>query len=853
MWSKILKWFNVVLCIPTIIGFSIHMMTDSDYRHWIISNVKNPNIYVFIIIAAIIVDVTLLVVCLCIHIHKKKCKQQEEERKRIEEERNRRENLLAEFEFLVTPEDLTPERMGFESKKPGEKPQPGKRPHYPKYIERRLIRGEKEYKSGETPEGIPESRLQDYIAKGKSFAVIGTPTAGKSRTLYETLKKSEDILVMKPRTDKLPSDEALNLCKDKRVVILLDDLEKYAGATLDIKLLQNRLDSLGVKWSLACGCRNGPELGDVRKAKTDIVSKILETIHESVTLRPPDSNEKRQLTNSIFPGENISDQDINDAPTIGLVVLASSITAMRERFKGLSLEHKDCLSAIQLLLLGNVLPLTEERIVAVMEFVYNRKIENLRDILDRLYDQSFLRLGDIPVIPEMAYFRISDPYSVVINSLDLPEKELIFKLVDALERMDDGYGMGSSAVSLGRMGYPEDAIKVYDRMVTKFETYEETELRKHAAMALFNKGAEIRDSVARALFNKGATLGKMDNHVDEIKAYDEVVDRFGEDTDTELRIRVAMALYNKGVALGKMDNTDEEIKAYDEVVERFEDDTDTELRIRVANALYNKGATLGKMDNHVDEIKAYDEVVERFGEDTETELRIQVAKALYNKGVTLGKIEEYDEAIKVYDEVVDRFGEDTETELRIQIAMALFSKGVALGKMDNTDEEIKAYDEVVERFEDDTDTELRIQVAKALYNKGVTLGEMGKHGDAFKVFEEVVERFGEDTDTELRIQVASALYNKGVTLGEMDNHVDEIKAYDEVVERFGEDTDTELRIQVAKALYYKGITFFDQNRLEEAYSAYCSAWGYRDDIDEELFNDLKKAFEILGRDPDSCP
>ena len=56
----------------------------------------------------------------------------------------------------------------------------------------------------------------------------------------------------------------------------------------------------------------------------------------------------------------------------------------------------------------------------------------------------------------------------------------------------------------------------------------------------------MREQVARALFNKGFRLGQLGKSEDEIKVYDDLVERFGADTEAALRDQVARALNSLG-------------------------------------------------------------------------------------------------------------------------------------------------------------------------------------------------------------------------------------------------------------------------------------------------------------------
>jgi thioredoxin 2 len=144
-------------------------------------------------------------------------------------------------------------------------------------------------------------------------------------------------------------------------------------------------------------------------------------------------------------------------------------------------------------------------------------------------------------------------------------------------------------------------------------------------------------------------------------------------------------------ALGR---SEEAVGVFDQVVDRFGEDTELAVRGQAATALVYKGITLGQLDDEPaqgvnnpigvppgpgrqmlgrpdDVMQVYDQVVARFGADTEPAVRGQAATALVNQGVRLGQLGRPDDEMQVYDQVVARFGEDTEPAVRKWAANAV--------------------------------------------------------------------------------------------------------------------------------------------------------------------------------------
>ncbi|MDO9294367.1 tetratricopeptide repeat protein [Bradyrhizobium sp.] len=373
-------------------------------------------------------------------------------------------------------------------------------------------------------------------------------------------------------------------------------------------------------------------------------------------------------------------------------------------------------------------------------------------------------------------------------------ESIIRENTDVRSRIEEGS-------RLGALGRSEEAIAVYDEVVSRFGAAEEPVLR---------------EGVARALVEKGSKLGALGRSEEAIAVNDEVVSRFGDAEQPALREQVGRALFNKGLRLRALGRNEETIAVYDQVVSRFGTAEEPVLREIVARALFNKGLRLGVLGRNEEEIAIYDEVVSRFGTAEETALREQVASAMVNKGVGFGELGRNEEEIAVYDEVVSRFGAAEDGAFREQVARAMVNKGVGLGALGRSEEAIAVYDEVVNRLGTAEETALREQVARALVCKGSRLGALGRSEEEIAVYDEVVSRFETAEEEALREQVAYAMLDKGFTFRALGRTEEAIAVYDEVVSRFGTAEQPVLREQVARALVGKGYALRSLGQNEEA-------------------------------------
>jgi tetratricopeptide (TPR) repeat protein len=312
--------------------------------------------------------------------------------------------------------------------------------------------------------------------------------------------------------------------------------------------------------------------------------------------------------------------------------------------------------------------------------------------------------------------------------------------------------------------------------------------------------SSVDEVVALAGFDLGVVRGDLGRSEDAVRAYEQVVARFGDATEPGLREHVAKALVGKGVSLRALRRFEDELGAYNEVVARFGDATEPALlRELVARALFTRGARLGDLERFEEAVGVYDEVVERFGEASEPAVREQVAFALLGKGLRLGSLERPDEAVGAYDELVARFGDAAEPQLQELAAGALLAKGISLEALARPEEAVGVYDEVVARFGDATEPGLREPVARALAAKSDNLGARGRFEDELNVYDEMVARFGDATEPRLRELVAHALDAKAARLVTLRRFKEAIGIYEEVVTRFDHATEPALRQLVATA------------------------------------------------------
>lgn len=794
-----------------------------------------------------------------------------------------RERLQGEFDLYTTSEALEPEDVGFKTAVPGDAVSQPRRPYYATYIVRTAVPYADRHR--DEPDVVyREDELVAMLVRGESLLLVGVPTEGKTRTLYELVKRTSGCVVVRPKRERSPSDEALALLAGKRVICLLDDINSYAGTPVDLHDFRRRIADCAASCVVAGATRDGPEL-DAVQLRTTPLHQLYESIRQKLWLRRASDRDKQALSQAVRAGGN------HAATTLGSICMSGAYDLMAARFDAFPDGVKDCHRAIQLLAAGGVEPFTHERIGEVVARVFQRSLgpAPLRDHLATMAAQGFLFSAPEvdPVRPEMAY--VAGPaarrfyFADRVVDVDVPQ------LADALFALGDGSGLldiattfylsgdkraalthnslveqlseqhdvdarvrahalYNSGVVLNELDRAEESIATYDALIARYGHALDAALLEPVSRAVFAKGATLselgrseeaiaaydeliaskghvteaasRKSVAIALVIKGIAFGQLGRSEDAIAAYDVLIAREGQALETALREQVGKALINKGVMLGGLGRPEDEIAVYDELIARESNAPETTLRKLVARALVNKGIALDQLGNADDAIAAYDLLITRDHEAPETELRELVASALVSKSETLGRLGRFEHAIAVYDELIVRDGQALDAALCERVAIALFKKGAALDRLGRAEDAIVTYDVLVARQDRAPETALRELAAKALLNKGATLDRLGRTEDAIMVYSELVARHDRAPEMALRELVAAALFNKGATLGQLGRFEDEIIAYDELIAREGLAPEVALRGQVAEAYINKGATLGQLGRSDDAISAF---------------------------------
>lgn len=447
--------------------------------------------------------------------------------RRDERERLKR-RLRQEFALCKNVDDLTPEDLGFEVLETGQRPDDlRKRPFYPFYAHRSAAPQDA---PGDTPLQYTEDDLVGSLRSGLGVLLVGPPLDGKSRTLYQVIASMDGYTVLMPLRDKpTPSHEAFSLLSRERVVLLVEDLNSYVGAAVDLIEFCARLDQHARTRVVAATCRDGPELGAVKESVGASLRRFYEDVPRKLRLLPLSDADRGNLARSI--GSDWDPALVGFFPTPGSIAMARPLQAMRLRFDALSPERKDILRTVKLLAFAGVLPFTHRRLLAVLEHVFGRQVAHLSDHLDLLADQAFLERPSKqdPVQPEPAYILGTVSYGEGRRELDD-----LTALTNALVHSADAEGL----LLLGN-------------------TYG-LEARDHRrALECFELSTSVDRTYDRAWHNKGLALLHLDRHEDAVQAFDQAV---------ALRPEFSESWCDRGAALAELGRLEEALNSLDRAV-----------------------------------------------------------------------------------------------------------------------------------------------------------------------------------------------------------------------------------------------------------------------------------------------
>jgi len=115
-------------------------------------------------------------------------------------------------------------------------------------------------------------------------------------------------------------------------------------------------------------------------------------------------------------------------------------------------------------------------------------------------------------------------------------------------------------------------------------------------------------------------LSKHDKLEEAIQVYDELISLFKDSENEEILLQVARAYVNKGITLGTLDKSEEEIQVYDELISLFKDSKNEKMQLAMAKSYFNKGIILRTLDKPEGAVQVYDDLIALFKDSKNEEI-----------------------------------------------------------------------------------------------------------------------------------------------------------------------------------------------------------------------------------------
>lgn len=519
---------------------------------------------------------------------------------------NKKFKQRSNFDLFKTTKALSPEDLEFVVLPKGQAAQPGERPYYEGYVSRTY----QSRRQSDRENGVPttDQEVLKCIERGNSVLLTGQPTEGETRSAYELLKGLGDFIVVSINPNRIVSPEALSILKGKRVVVFVDDLSRYKDQSADLNRFYTETKKLAKQVVILATCRIGPELVQVTYPSSGL-NPFYQRFSYELSLIPITENQKREILDE--SGLSLEENQVQNAPTPGWVVMNEARLTMEARFRSLNPDAKDALHALKLLRFAGVGPPTHQRVKNVLKTIFLNHDIRLLVALKELAENAFIQLPATqdPVQPEEAYLRY-----VVSYVEGKRAEDDINALGQVLTDTADAEGLHYLAITLAmipkKYGEALRYLKQATRLKEDFhEAWYSTGLVYHDGG---NKLVELQQPLLASLAHKQA-----------ISAYKKAL---------EINPAYYQAWNNLGIVYANFRDYEKAIDAYDKAL-------DIKTNSHPHKAWYNKGnARLG-----MDLPEQYEKAVKDFQQATE--IKPDYHQAWDNLAYTFVSLKLYDDAL----------------------------------------------------------------------------------------------------------------------------------------------------------------------------------------------------------------
>jgi tetratricopeptide (TPR) repeat protein len=223
-----------------------------------------------------------------------------------------------------------------------------------------------------------------------------------------------------------------------------------------------------------------------------------------------------------------------------------------------------------------------------------------------------------------------------------------------------------------------------------------------------DEGGNIKEGIARTILFAGASIVNGPRHKmterylleKAMENFTEVDDYFSKEDNPRIRESVANALGLRSIARVLMNENSplapyrimDSIRDDEEVIRRYGKDTDPEVRQVVAQTRVIMSTYLTARGRQKEALAALDEVLQEYEEDKRPEIQEIVIRAFLEKAAAQEKDNQLEEALATLDKIVQRYGKTSEPWMVPVLANAYFKKGEILRRQERCTDAATAYE-----------------------------------------------------------------------------------------------------------------------------------------------------------------
>lgn len=133
------------------------------------------------------------------------------------------------------------------------------------------------------------------------------------------------------------------------------------------------------------------------------------------------------------------------------------------------------------------------------------------------------------------------------------------------------------------------------------------------------------------LYNKAYQLGQEEKFEDEIKAYDNLINKYKNSKNKYVQNALVFSMNNKGTRLAEIGKISQAIIMFDDVISKFKDSNIDSMQTQVARAMGNKFIALWLENKKIEAIKVYKTLTANYKDSKIDSVIAEVAHVMMNQ------------------------------------------------------------------------------------------------------------------------------------------------------------------------------------------------------------------------------